>query len=236
MGVLSSADPYSTSATGNRPNPRQLLDTGADQVQRELAGEPGLQAELLTMMGRTYRRLGSYAKAEGLLEQALAGARSAFGPEHLRVAQALQDLGVVHGDRGHYADARRCLEDALAMRRRLQPEGDAELGVLLAELGRVYQDLRLDDRAESMHREGLAVRTTVARRRPSRDGCQREQPRISAAPARRSRRRRGVASPLARGEHRHAWTAASERGDDTPRPGADRVRAGRLRSRRGRTA
>ena len=61
------------------------------------------------------------------------------------MAQALQDLGVVHGDRGHYADARRCLEDALAMRRRLQPQGDAELGVLLAELGRVYQDQGFDD-------------------------------------------------------------------------------------------
>ena len=45
-----------------------------------------------------------------------------------------------------------------AMRRRLQPAGDAELGVLLAELARVYQDQRLDDRAEALHREGLAVR------------------------------------------------------------------------------
>ena len=161
MGVLSSADPYSTWATGGKPSPQQLLDAGADQVQRELAGEPELQAELLTMMGRTYRRLGSHARAEGLLEQALAGARGAFGPEHLRVAQALQDLGVVRAERGYYASARRYLEDALSMRRRLVPAGDAELGVLLAELGRVYQDLRFDDRAEAAHREALAVRRRI---------------------------------------------------------------------------
>ncbi len=80
MGVLSSADPYAVFASGTRPNARQLLDTGADQVQRELAGEPELQAELLTTMGRTYRRLGAYGKAESLLEHALAGARGAFGP------------------------------------------------------------------------------------------------------------------------------------------------------------
>ena len=158
MGVLSSADPYSPSASGNKPNARQLLDTGAEQVQRELAGEPELQAELLTMMGRTYRRLGSFDRAETLLRQAVAGAQAGFGPEHLRVAQALQDLGVVLGERGRYQDARHSLEGALAMRRRLQPGGDAETGVLLAELGRVYQDLRLDDRAEAVHREGLAIR------------------------------------------------------------------------------
>ena len=38
------------------------------------------------------------------------------------------------------------------------PMGTTETGVVLAELGRVYQDLRLDDRAEAAHREGLAVR------------------------------------------------------------------------------
>jgi serine/threonine protein kinase/tetratricopeptide (TPR) repeat protein len=161
MGVLSSADPYSSWAAGSPPSPQRLLDAGVDQVQRELTGEPELQAELLTMMGRTYRRMGSHARAEGLLRQALAGARTAYGAEHLRVAQALQDLGVVRAERGQYADAQRYLEDALAMRRRLVPAGDAELGVLLAELGRVYQDLRFDDRAEEVHREGLAVRRRV---------------------------------------------------------------------------
>jgi eukaryotic-like serine/threonine-protein kinase len=161
MGALATADPYGITSTGERPDLRQLLDAGASQVERELAGEPELQAELLTMLGRTYRRLGAYERAEELLEQALEGARGAFGPEHLRVAQALQDLGVVRGDRGHYAEARRGLEDALAMRRRLQPLGDAELGVLLAELGRVYQDQGFDDRAEAMHREALTVRRTL---------------------------------------------------------------------------
>ena len=229
MGALSSADPYGITANGDRPDLRQLLDVGASQVERELAGEPELQAELLTMLGRTYRRLGAYERSEGLLEQALEGARGAFGPEHLRVAQALQDLGVVHGDRGHYADARRCLEDALAMRRRLQPQGDAELGVLLAELGRVYQDQGFDDRAEAMHREALAVRRTLLGER-HRETAVSENNLASVMRLRGDPRRRGSAAPaLAGTQHRDTWTATSQYRHHTARPRAHFLCARRLR-------
>src|SRR5690606_3277818 len=61
-GLLTSAVPYATPAAP-RPTVRGLLDTGAEQVQAQLAGEPELQADMLTMLGRTYRRLGVYDKA-----------------------------------------------------------------------------------------------------------------------------------------------------------------------------
>ena len=96
------------------PTVRALLDAGAEQVQKELAGEPELQAEMLTMMGRTYRRLGAYDKAQQLLEQALASGQKAFGAEHVRVAQTLDYLGVVLADKGDYAGAGAALEQALA--------------------------------------------------------------------------------------------------------------------------
>ena len=91
-------------------------------MQKELAGEPELQADMLTMMGRTYRRLGAYDKAQPLLEQALASGQKAFGPEHVRVAQTLHDLGVVLADKGDYAaprpDARTGARDATEAPRR----------------------------------------------------------------------------------------------------------------------
>jgi serine/threonine protein kinase/Tfp pilus assembly protein PilF len=156
-GLLASADPYADRAA-REPTVRGLLDAGAERVQAELANEPELQADMLTMMGRTYRRLGAYDRALPLLERALASGKLAFGEEHVRVAQTLHDLGVAQGDRGDYAAAARSLEQALGMHRRLQGPAHPDVAVTLAELGRVYQDEGANARAEPLHREALSIR------------------------------------------------------------------------------
>jgi len=156
MSLLTSADPI----RGGPADPvvRAQLDNGAEQVQKELSGAPELQAEMLTMMGRTYRRLGVYDKAQRLLEQALASGRQVYGPEDPRLAQTLQDLGIVLGDRGDYNSASRHLEEALPMRRKVLGRDDPEVAITLVELGRIYQDQGFNDRAEPFHREALAIR------------------------------------------------------------------------------
>ena len=158
MGLLTSADPYAPRVTPGEPTVRALLDGGAVRVQQELAGEPELQAEMLTMMGRTYRRLGVYERAQQLLEQALASGRVAFGDTHVRIAQTLTDLGVVLSEKGEYARAAQTLEQALAMRRNLLGPEHADVAVTLVELGRVYQDEGANPRAEPLQREALAIR------------------------------------------------------------------------------
>jgi serine/threonine-protein kinase len=160
MGLLTSADPYAVRTTSGEPTVRALLDAGAAEVQKDLTGEPGLQAEMLTVMGRTYRRLGRIDRAQELLEQALASGQAAFGPEHVKVAQTLDYLGVVLADKGEYAAAGRTLERALAIRRALLGE-HGDVAVTLAELGRIYQDQGLNRRAEPLHREALAIRRKV---------------------------------------------------------------------------
>ena len=161
MTLLTSADPFAPRSTPGELTMRRLLDDGAEQVERELAGEPELQAEMLTMMGRTYRRLGVYDKAQRLLEQALASGRTVYGIDDARLAQTLQDLGVVRADRGDYIAAGRNLEEALEMRRRLLGRDHPDVAITLAELGRVYQDQGFNDRAEPVHREALLIRRTA---------------------------------------------------------------------------
>ena len=161
MGVLTSADPYTIRGQSGEPTVRALLDASVAQVQNELAGQPELQVQLLTSMGRTYRRLAEYATAERLLEQALAIGERVYGPGDVRVALTLDYLGVVLADRGDYTGAGAQLERALAIRRKqLGPEHE-DVAVTLAELGRVYQDEGLNQRAEPLHREALAIRRKV---------------------------------------------------------------------------
>ena len=157
-GLLTAADPYGIRGSRTDPTIRGILDAGAAQVQTELAGQPGLQAEMLTVLGRIYRHLGVYDKAQSLLEQALASRNAAFGPEDADTAQTLHDLGVVLADNGDYAAAAQRLEQALAMRRRLLGNEHADVAVTLSELGRVYQDLGLNQQAESPQREALRIR------------------------------------------------------------------------------
>jgi len=159
--MLTAADPYEVRTTQAEPTVRALLDAGAAQVDRGLAGQPELRADILTVLGRIYRRLGLYDKAQALLEQALASGTTAFGARHVTVAQTLHDLGVVLADRGDYAAAARRLEEALAMRRALLGAEHQDVAVTLSELGRVYQDLGLNQRAEPLQREALRVRSHV---------------------------------------------------------------------------
>jgi serine/threonine protein kinase/tetratricopeptide (TPR) repeat protein len=158
MGLLTSADPYTIRGEPGQPTVRAILDAGAAQVQKELAGEPELQVEMLTTMGRTYRRLAAFDKAQLLLEEALESGRQVFGAEHPQVALTLDYLGGVLADKGDYRAAGRRLEEALAIRRKVLGAQHPDVAVTLVELGRVYQDQGLNQRAEPMQREALDIR------------------------------------------------------------------------------
>ena len=117
-GLLTGADPYRT-PDAKEPTVQNLLDIGAERIARDLGDQPELQAEMFTVIGRTYERMGLRAKALPLLERALAIGRQSFGPEHVRVAQSLNDLGVLQRELGNLAAAEPLLVESLAMRRRL---------------------------------------------------------------------------------------------------------------------
>jgi eukaryotic-like serine/threonine-protein kinase len=153
--LLTGADPYR-----DRPDPtvRDLLDAGAERVQRELAQDPEILAEMLTMIGRVYQRLDINDKARPLLERALAVGRGIKGPEHPRLAQTLNDLGVLTRMTGDATASVTLLEESLAMRGRLLGPKHKDIAVTLSELGRSYGHVGNDKRAEALARESLAMR------------------------------------------------------------------------------
>ena len=157
-GLLMGADPIANRATSDGLTLRGLLDGAAERVQKELVDQPEAQAEIFTVIGRMYRRLGIYDKAQHLLERALIAGQAAFGPEHASVAQTLNDLGALAAEMGDYKTAAASLESALSMRRRIYGPEHTNVADTLAELGRIYQDQGLNEHAEPLHREALAIR------------------------------------------------------------------------------
>ena len=75
--------------------------------ERDLGRPARLQAEMFAVIGRTYERMGLRDKALPLLEtrRSRSGA-SDLGPEHVAVAQSLNNLGVLQREQGDLAAAR----------------------------------------------------------------------------------------------------------------------------------
>jgi serine/threonine protein kinase/Tfp pilus assembly protein PilF len=157
--LLSGSDPYAT--RDREPTVRNILDAGAERIQKELADQPDLKAEMMNVIGRVYQRLGVPDKAKPLLEEALATARRTGAGETPRLAQSLNDLGVLQRDRGDPVGATPLLEESLAMRRRVLGREDKDVAVTLVELGRAYEDRGMNDRAEPLFREALEIRRKV---------------------------------------------------------------------------
>ena len=157
--LLTGADPYAT--RDREPTVRNILDAGAERVQKELGDQPELKAEMLTVIGRVYQRLGMLDTAQPLLDEALSIGRRLHTGDTVRLAQTVNELGILIRERGDPKDAIPLLEEALAMRRRLLGNEDKDVAVTLVELGRAFVDAGMNDRAEPLFREALDIRQRI---------------------------------------------------------------------------
>jgi serine/threonine protein kinase len=163
--VLLSADPYrdpDPSGDGAvTPDARALLDTLAARISNELTDQPEVQAEMLTVIGRTYQRLGLRDRALPLLERALDIGRRSFPSPDARVGQTLNDLAVTQRGLGRSAAALPLLEESLSIRRAVFGEEHRDVAVTLSEYGRTLRDLGRYDESEQPTRDALAIRTRI---------------------------------------------------------------------------
>lgn len=152
--LLGTADPGNP---GSVRGDSLLLVRGQQMVREELAGEPGLQTDLLTTLGRVYRERGQYERAEALLNRALMTARITHPPPHERRIAALRELGGLRSQVGDYPEARRLFQEMLAEQRALNGEDDPSVFVTLSSLAQIEAFEGRPDTAERMHREIVAL-------------------------------------------------------------------------------
>jgi eukaryotic-like serine/threonine-protein kinase len=156
-GLFAAPNPFSTNA-GRMDTLRvaSLLDRGAERIDKEFIDRPAIRARMLGVLGRTYRSLGAYDRAESLLHEAVETTRAAYGPEHPEVADALNALANLTMDLGRPADAEVLHREALATRRRFLGADHPRVVESLNNLASALQDVgRLDD-AEPLYEEVLA--------------------------------------------------------------------------------
>ncbi len=106
--IFREADPSRTQ--GATITAREILDTGAARVERELAGEPAVSAELLDAIAQVQFSLGLFEAAEKRAAASLGLRRKLYGPDALETAASRITLARAIFERGDPAAARRELE------------------------------------------------------------------------------------------------------------------------------
>lgn len=127
------------------------------QLFDELGVDPAETVPAMRMHAMTLTAIGRYAEAETLQRRIVSLLRTQFGKRHLRVANALFDLGETLRQRGRFEDARRQHEQALSQRRELLGDRDVRTASSLNSLAAIAEALGDREEAERRYRESLAT-------------------------------------------------------------------------------
>jgi serine/threonine-protein kinase len=147
-GLFRTSDPYT--GAGGGLTAREILDSGAARIDRELAGQPDARAQMLFEMGRAYFGLGVRDRARRFLEVSLAIRRRAYPEGQIEVAQTLDALSLLLLEQGELDGAERTYGEALALRRQL-------LGVRHRDVARTLNGLAAVLRAKGRFRDAESV-------------------------------------------------------------------------------
>jgi tetratricopeptide (TPR) repeat protein len=154
-GLFRTSDPYA--GAGGGLTAREILDSGAVRIDRELAGQPDARAQMLFEMGRAYFGLGVRDRARRFVETSLAIRRRASPDAKIEIARTLDFLGVVLRDQGEIDAAEQAYRDALRLRVELSGPRHSEVARTLNGLASV---LRAEGRfrsADSVSRQAVAI-------------------------------------------------------------------------------
>jgi serine/threonine-protein kinase len=155
VGLFEVSDP--DRSKGDSITARALLDQGAARLATELSAEPVLRAEMLSVLGGIYEKLGLYDRARPLLEEALAVREARLGSRHLDVAGSAAALASVLFEQGEYPKAEALTRRALALRRELLGPEDTLVAASMTDLAVILGAQGNAEDAESLFQAGLAI-------------------------------------------------------------------------------
>lgn len=144
-------------ARGNSITAREIMDKGAQRIEKELTTQPSIQATLMETMGAVYTSLGLYDQALSLLRGALEKRKALYGPKHLEVARSLDRLGEVLKLKAEYVPAQRMYREALSLRRQMLGNEHADTARSVYELADLLGRMGEFAEAEPLFRESLAL-------------------------------------------------------------------------------
>jgi non-specific serine/threonine protein kinase/serine/threonine-protein kinase len=144
-------------ARGESISAREVLDRGAERIERELADQPLVRARLMRTIGTAYRDLGLLDSSRPLLEEAHATRQQQLGEDHVATLQAKEALAWLHFRAHEYERARELAEELVETSKRVRGEEHSFTLRAVNLLGVVYLDTQRYDDAEELFASNLAV-------------------------------------------------------------------------------
>ncbi len=148
-------------ARGNSITAREVLDRGAQRIERELAQEPVVQAQMMATMGMVYRNLGLSMKAEPLAARAAELRQRVLGPEHPDTLRSRAGLAWIHQLLGRFEEAEESLRTVLDVQRRVLGNDHPDTLRTMDWLGVVYERVDRLEASGKLYREVLEGRRRV---------------------------------------------------------------------------
>jgi eukaryotic-like serine/threonine-protein kinase len=144
-------------APGDTITARTLLDRAALRLDDQLAGEPALHADMLSLIGQTYQRLGLFDAARPLQERALTLREVRLGPLDPEYAANAEQLASLLLEQGELERAEELARHVLAVRQQQLGAEDTLVASSLATLAAVRGARGDFTGAEELQRAALAI-------------------------------------------------------------------------------
>lgn len=160
LSLFSTSDP--DQAQGASVTARELLDQGAARIDRDLAGEPAVQAAMQDVMGGAYLGLGLYERSERLLGNALRTRVSLYGPVHADVLQTSSRIAQLKSSAGNFEESERMFREALELGRMVHGEDSVSAAMLLTGLANAVYEQGQQQEARSYYEEAMAMHARLS--------------------------------------------------------------------------
>jgi serine/threonine protein kinase/Tfp pilus assembly protein PilF len=118
---------------GSAPTVREILERGSQRIDRDLAGQPELRADMEALLGQVFDQLALPKQGEAEWRRALATRQALFGSRDARTVKVRKGLAISIARQARYAEADPLFEQLLEQEQAL---GDQrELGSVLLNYG-----------------------------------------------------------------------------------------------------
>jgi eukaryotic-like serine/threonine-protein kinase len=156
LGLFRVSDP--SEARGNTITAREILDKGAQKIERELGDKPVIKAEMMRTIGGVYISLGLYKQAQPLLEKSLAIARTAGNSNRLTRSSSLLELAGLYNQQGQYTQALALAQEGLRIREDVLGPEHPEVARALLGIGVAYRNAGNYAESKTYLQRSLAIR------------------------------------------------------------------------------
>jgi non-specific serine/threonine protein kinase/serine/threonine-protein kinase len=156
-GMFKVSDPGE--ARGSSITAREILDKASNDMQKGLAKDPEVQAQMTQVMASTYTNLGLYPRAYELAKRALDARLSLLGPDDPKTLESMAQLGWILNRQGKYVEAEKMERQALDGERRILGPEDPLTIETMANLAFMVQGPGDFSQGEKLARETIGVAT-----------------------------------------------------------------------------